>query len=196
MCDRRSREHRGSYQSSFHLGRLNRQGQMSGEDSNCRNNISALTGKKWRQAGKSAQLFPGASLFLGHLQQGAAHSEDRPLNSVTSWWRSHHRPTPRGISLTCLYTPSSWQPTSAIPSLWVFHRPCVIVLWSSESRLCLWPATEGCASAAIFCLSGAVILFIKVSQFLQVPEFTVPHFHGNRWQYVKLIAYTECTLIE
>lgn len=100
ICDRRSREPLESHQTSFHVGRLNKQ--LSGKGSNCRNNISALTGKKRRQADRSAQLFPGTSLFLGHLQQGAAHSESRPLNSVTSSW-SRHRPAQRHyLSLACI----------------------------------------------------------------------------------------------
>lgn len=93
----RSRELLRSHWSLFHVGRLNKQGRMSGEDG-ASNNIKALTGKKRKQEGKSAHLFPGSSLFLGHLQEGAACSEDRPLNSVTPSWRSCHRPTQRHIS--------------------------------------------------------------------------------------------------
>lgn len=192
-CDGKSREHLGSHQSLFHVGRLNKHGQMSEKDRKHRNNINTLTGKKWRQADKSAQLLSGTSLFLGHWQQGAAHSETSQL-SYFLVEKSPQTGPPRHSSH--LYIPSSWQPTSAIPILWVFHRLCVIALWFSESRLCLWLATEGCGSAAILCLSGTVVLFIKRSQFLQVPESIGPHFHRNSWQYVKLIAYTERTLIE
>lgn len=148
-CDGKSREHLGSHQSLFHVGRLNKHGQMSEKDRKCRNNINTLTGKKWRQADKSAQLLSGTSLFLGHWQQGAAHSETSQL----SYFLVEKSPQtgPQSIALTCIshQADNEHQPPQACGCF----IGCVLLHYDSQNPDCVSGLPRKAVGLLLFCAS-------------------------------------------
>lgn len=122
---------------------------MSEKDGKCRNNINTLTGKKWRQAGKSAQLLSGTSLFLGHLQQVAAHSETSQL----SYFLVEKSPQtgPWGIALACLthQADNQHQPSQACGCF----IGCVLLHYDSQNPDCASGLPRKAVGLLLFCAS-------------------------------------------